>query len=475
MKRLLSTLIACLTLTSVQAATVAEVATELEQALGAAVDVLAPNNFAAAQRAYEAAAREQERGRSGERIERRLDEAQAALQRARTHATFAQQAYERVIRSREDALAAEAPKYEAEAWRRANERFLAAMAAHEEGDAKDAQRRAAEADVLLREIELAAIKRSVLDETKALIAQAEEADVHRGAPRSFDAARRLLAQAEEEIQRNRYELVAARRLTAQAAYEARHATHLAALARQVREQEGDDQAGVEALVLGVEGPLQQLATSLEATVRFDQGFAPPLEELSRRAREQADEIRGLRLEVADREEQIVMLRRQTEQLEARLGGVSQERIALQRRVDEQEQLRQNVAQLGARFSPDEALVERRGDDVVISLLGLSFAPGRSALTSKGETLLNKAKAAIELFPDAALAVEGHTDAQGADNANLLLSQDRADAVRRYLMQHLKVDAARISAVGYGEARPVATNETAQGRARNRRIELIIRL
>jgi outer membrane protein OmpA-like peptidoglycan-associated protein len=87
--------------------------------------------------------------------------------------------------------------------------------------------------------------------------------------------------------------------------------------------------------------------------------------------------------------------------------------------------------------------------------------------------MQKVQKALALFPDAVIAVEGHTDANGGESANLILSQDRADAVRQYLGTQFGLDPEKISSIGYGEARPVATNETAAGRARNRRIDLII--
>jgi outer membrane protein OmpA-like peptidoglycan-associated protein len=72
-------------------------------------------------------------------------------------------------------------------------------------------------------------------------------------------------------------------------------------------------------------------------------------------------------------------------------------------------------------------------------------------------------------------VEGHTDSYGSDSANFILSQDRADAVRQFLIGNMGIDPERLSSIGYGETRPVATNETAEGRARNRRIDLVLRL
>ncbi len=72
-------------------------------------------------------------------------------------------------------------------------------------------------------------------------------------------------------------------------------------------------------------------------------------------------------------------------------------------------------------------------------------------------------------------MEGHTDAFGSDETNLMLSQERADAVRKYLLANMR-DLSRedVGAVGFGESRPVANNETAEGRAKNRRIDVVIR-
>jgi OOP family OmpA-OmpF porin len=76
----------------------------------------------------------------------------------------------------------------------------------------------------------------------------------------------------------------------------------------------------------------------------------------------------------------------------------------------------------------------------------------------------------ETSPSATGVVEGHTDSQGADAANLALSQRRADAVLRYLVDQ-GVSPGRLSAQGYGETQPVADNGTADGRAQNRRVVL----
>lgn len=76
---------------------------------------------------------------------------------------------------------------------------------------------------------------------------------------------------------------------------------------------------------------------------------------------------------------------------------------------------------------------------------------------------------MQRFPDAVVMLEGHTDDRASDRYNQQLSQRRVDEVKRVLVNHFGIQAARISTVGYGEARPVADNGTEEGRRLNRRV------
>jgi OOP family OmpA-OmpF porin len=453
----------------------AALAAAVEKARADRLDVYAPKAFAAAVQASQNATKEAERGRGTDKIAARVQEGEAALQRARSVADAARQSLAGVIKTREDALVAEAPKLASEAWTKAAERFQQAMRENESGDLPNAQKRAAEAEVLLREAELIAIKGGILNEARALIAQADEAKVAKFAPRTLQSAKRNLAEAEQEIQRNRYDLTAPRKLAAQARYDARHATYLAQQIERVMQQEKEDQAGIEALILSWEEPLQRIASDMELDIRFDEGHQGPMKELGEYAQQQAQEVRRLKQELGDRDEQLAALNGQLQRVESRLGGESQERIALQRQVDAQARLRANINTLEASFSADEARVYRQGEDVVVSLMGINFPSGRSTIDGSSAALMRKVQQALALFPGASLLIEGHTDANGSDSANLILSQDRADAVKQYLMTNFGADPEKVSSIGYGEARPVATNETATGRARNRRIDLVIHM
>jgi outer membrane protein OmpA-like peptidoglycan-associated protein len=88
-------------------------------------------------------------------------------------------------------------------------------------------------------------------------------------------------------------------------------------------------------------------------------------------------------------------------------------------------------------------------------------------------LLSKVRKAINAFPECTVSILGHTDSYGSDEKNLQLSTERAEAAKQYLLANSNLAASRIDAVGYGESKPLANNETAEGRTINRRIEVVI--
>ena len=114
--------------------------------------------------------------------------------------------------------------------------------------------------------------------------------------------------------------------------------------------------------------------------------------------------------------------------------------------------------------------EARGQVMTIS--GDAFASGQSQLRAEARENLQKIIDLINANPGASVLIEGHTDSQGSANLNQVLSQRRAEAVRDALIQQ-GVDGSRLRAVGLGKDRPVADNGSAEGRARNRRVEVVV--
>ncbi|HEY8518263.1 MAG TPA: OmpA family protein [Candidatus Binatia bacterium] len=108
----------------------------------------------------------------------------------------------------------------------------------------------------------------------------------------------------------------------------------------------------------------------------------------------------------------------------------------------------------------------------IILRGVHFDFDKSNIRPDARPILDEAIRVLKEEPDIRVRIEGHTDSIGTEQYNLRLSQRRADAVRRYLIDG-GIAASRLEAVGKGESQPVASNDTADGRAQNRRAELIV--
>ncbi|MFA6598202.1 MAG: OmpA family protein [Ignavibacteriaceae bacterium] len=120
-----------------------------------------------------------------------------------------------------------------------------------------------------------------------------------------------------------------------------------------------------------------------------------------------------------------------------------------------------------------AAVKEEARGLVITLSGsVLFASGKSALLPAAQDRLNQVAAALLETKERKLVVEGHTDSQGSNSSNQVLSQKRADAVRSYLISR-GYPGDLIQAQGIGEDRPIADNANAEGRANNRRVEIVV--
>ncbi|HVY23202.1 MAG TPA: OmpA family protein [Steroidobacteraceae bacterium] len=448
---------------------------EVDQARADKVDVLAPKTFERAMSALQDAQKDFDKGRKHERINEEINECNQTLKQAQQFAATSRKELFSVISARDDALKAEAPKYAPDAWHDADERFHDAVEKIEHKDIDGAHRKGAEAEVLLRDTELAAIKDKLLGEARALIAQADKSKTEDFAPRTLDAARQYLAQADQEITRNRYDSTVPKQLIAKAVYEAKHALYLRNQIDALLQKSNIKQHGPEQTMLDWEEPIRKLAVELNVDASFDQGYQKPMHDLYEKAAQLQRDLATQQQEVRDRDDQIALLNTEIKQLETRLGGESQERLELQKQLSVQERLRDNIAKIEGMFTVDEGRVYRQHNDLILSLPAISFRVGKSTIEPDDFPVLAKVGDAIKLFPDASLIVEGHTDSQGNDSAMLLLSQDRADAVRQYLITNLGVAPEKVSAVGYGKARPIASNENETGRARNRRIDIVMKI
>jgi len=105
-------------------------------------------------------------------------------------------------------------------------------------------------------------------------------------------------------------------------------------------------------------------------------------------------------------------------------------------------------------------------------LNVYFATNSDRISSKYYADLNKLGEALTRL-QSSVEISGHTDSVGSDQVNQLLSERRAMSVKQYLEQHFSLPTERLTANGYGESRPRATNDTESGRRQNRRIEVAL--
>lgn len=183
-------------------------------------------------------------------------------------------------------------------------------------------------------------------------------------------------------------------------------------------------------------------------------------------------IKALESQAAASAEQRAELERQVEaeraraaQAEAELGRA---REALAKQEEEQKQRLANMEKTLAEIA------QTRRDDrgFIITLPGIFFDTGKAALKSGSRNTLGRIAEQLRLNDRLTIVVEGHTDSTGSDELNQALSEKRAAAVKDALVS-AGIGADRVTAVGKGEAAPVATNDTAAGRQQNRRVEIVL--
>lgn len=113
-----------------------------------------------------------------------------------------------------------------------------------------------------------------------------------------------------------------------------------------------------------------------------------------------------------------------------------------------------------------------GSGIMVNLPEVTFAVDSTVINPTFQQALNNVAQSMSTYPNSLIDVMGHTDSTGSDSHNLDLSRRRAESVANYLTSR-GVARARIATIGYGEQYPIADNNTAQGRALNRRVEIRI--
>ena len=316
-----------------------------------------------------------------------------------------------------------------------------------------------------------------LHEARNAVQLAEFAGADRYAAESFQKASRLLRQAEDARERER-----GRRAIAMPA---REAAQTAEDARLIALQRQDDERVARA---------QEVAAAREANA-----LATAQSELRRREQAEAERAASDRRRL-DAEAAAERAIRERQAAEAALGAAERARVeaerAQQRLAEERtaaeaaraasqasaEDARQAVASAEAEKADLRERLQRQlniiletretARGLIVNVSDVLFDTGQHTLTPGAREKLATVAGILLAYPGLSLEVDGHTDSVGDDDYNQALSERRAESVRTYLIQR-GIPTTGITAQGYGESQPVASNDIPAGRQQNRRVELVV--
>jgi outer membrane protein OmpA-like peptidoglycan-associated protein len=426
------------------------------------LNVLSPTWFARAEDSLNDAKAELGKGNEISKILDHVAEGRAQLQRAEEMAQLSRTTLPEVIESRNMARAAGATDFEDYA--QVEEQFLSLTKAIESNNLGKAQRNQAEVNEAFREIELRAIKSNTLGEVRRLIRLAEAEGARKSAPQSLQVVQEKLRATDAFITKNPYDKEKMGKMAKDALFYARRLIQINAQSKEIKTMQPEQTA------IWVEGLLQKTTRKLGAADMRDQSFET-----------QVDNIVGTIKALQEDHDFMIgtakTQQREIENLKQRivaLEGMTREQQAAEERLMAEKQFNQKFIQVQSYFTADEAEVYKQGNQLVIRLKAIQFPVGKAILMPNTYGLLSKVQKAIRTFGEPEVAIEGYTDSTGSVDVNEHLSQKRAEAVRDYLIANRTLPDKKIIAVGYGSMRPLASNESAAGRAINRRIDVIVK-
>ena len=196
------------------------------------------------------------------------------------------------------------------------------------------------------------------------------------------------------------------------------------------------------------------------------------DQLSRERKARVEDAKRLKLQYGEQLQS--KLQAQTEEMkQAQHAQITDMKEVFRAKLERETFDKKQQARLRSQFQKGDAdiLVNLDGS-LLIRLTGLQFVPARSKIDKKYQTLIKRLHAALEVYADRNVRIEGHTDNVGDVKPNQQLSLKRAESVRDLLIS-AGTDGGRLKALGYGEVRPIASNDFPQGRAMNRRIDIVI--
>lgn len=388
-------------------------------------EVLAPTSFAKAKARLDEAKEMSHENRSSEEILEKVAEARAYLKKSDETIKTAENVMPEVIEARSAALAAEKSGQDNKNLKSADKRLMDVTEDLE--DAKTA-RALAERDQLKKEyldVELAAINETYTSPVHAQRKRAREEGAEKNAPKSWMQSTNSVKEAETYITENRHNRIG------------------------IQEHVRRAQADADRLVM-----INREAKAMGSTNAEDLVLAKmSQEQMLARQKAMSDATHS-----------------KLDKVEKRLDTVEREKedLAAEKAFNDQ------FIAAQAQFQEHEADVYRDENVLVIRMKSMQFGSGQAGLKAENFPLLNKVKNVVNDVAPARVTIEGHADSTGNIDQNIALSLRRADAVASYFKANgLNRTGIKLETKGMGDAHPIAPNNTAEGRAQNRRVDVLI--
>jgi OmpA-OmpF porin, OOP family len=434
----------------------------LAEARSQDVNVLSPGLYNQAQSSLLTAKQALDRGGKLSAIEKYVAEGKDSLQKAETIAQVSRTILGETNNARAKALKVGADQL-GEPYMDVERQYLELTKAIENDNLSYAQKNALEVQGAFRKLEIMAIKKSALGNARKMMVDADKAKLQKIAPLAYDAAKQALNEADTYAGQNPYaaEMISQKNLHAE--FMARRLIAISESSKKFQPMTPESSA------IYVENLLAQLGQSLNTGDIRDKNVDAQLGTLAAAAGTMERNNQALEKEKTNFQHEIAAL----EQKLAGVQGVSREQAAAKSRLSAESAFNEQFNTVQRYFDSDEAEVYKQGGNLVIRLRGIKFPVGQATLTPDNYTLLSKVQRAIQTFDQPKVTIEGHTDSTGSTQTNQELSQKRSEAVKTYLVANKTLPKNQIQAAGFGPDRPLAPNTTPEGRAINRRIDVLI--
>lgn len=441
---------------------VSQLEADLASAKSNQVDVLAPKSYKDAQSASMKAKEALERGARISSISDHVAEGRAHLKRAEETAQVSRTVLAQTNQARDKALKAGAERL-GEPYLDVEREYLKLTQAIEKDNLSYAQNNAGRIQAAFLRLEILAIKNNALGNARNMMLEADRANIQGIAPVAYNDALQALNEADAYIEKNPYEAETI-------AQKAAHAEFMSRRMMEISDSSEDfGKMTPEAAALYVETMLARLGKAMDAGDLRDSSFESQINMMIGSA--EALKVKNQALEMGNQEYQAKIAA--LEQQVAGLQGLSREQAEVKRTLAAEREFNERFNEVQAFFRPDEAEVYKQGGQLVIRMRGIQFPVGAATLTPENYVLLSRVQRAIQAFDQPTVIIEGHTDSTGSAQTNKELSRKRAEAVKTYLVANRTLPENHIRATGYGPDRPLAPNTTPEGRAINRRIDVLI--